>query len=31
MIEWVDWDLEDIENPALIQLAKNWKTELKKL
>ena len=31
MMEWVDWDLEDIENPVLIQLAKDWKTELKKL
>ena len=30
-MEWVDWDLEDIENPVLIQLAKDWKTELKKL
>lgn len=31
MIEWLDQDLEDIENPALIQLARDWKNELKKL
>jgi len=31
MIEWLDWDLEDIENPALIQLAEDWKKELRRL